>query len=337
MSTNAKEDVSPAEKLLTMTLGMAQTQLLSVAAQLKLADRLKDGPQSVETLAEATGMHPPSFARLMAALAHMGLLAETAPGQFSCTAMGALLQTDASHSMRHVAMLYGGEWFTNAWPQLLESVRTGTSAFESAFGMNVYAYFEKNPAARDVFQHAMSNFSNEEGIAIRDNYDFSLCRTVVDVGGGYGQLLAILLQALPSLTGVLFDVPAVVEGARQALQSEPFNDRCDFVGGDFMTAAPAGGDVYILKRILMDRTDEQVCTLLRNIRRAMALGGRVLVAEPDTSCLYGRLLDIHMLVNFGSRLRTDTEVQALLVQSGFKPGRAIGTGSSTSLRLLEGI
>jgi len=337
MGADADDDASPAQKLLTMTLGIVQTQLLNVAAQLNLADRLKDGPKSAAELAEATGMDPAAFARLMASLAHIGVFAETARGRFSCTPMGALLQTDALHSMRDVALTYGGEWFTKPWPRLMESVRTGTGVFESTFGMKAYAYFEKNPAARAVFQGAMSSFSNEEGIVVRDSYDFSSCRVVVDIGGGYGQVLAVLLQALPSLKGVLFDVPAVIEAARRDLQSEPFSQRCDFVGGDYNVAVPAGGDMYILKRILQSRTDPQVGTLLQNIRSVMAPGARILVAEPDTSSPYGRLLDIHMLVNFGGRLRTDAEVKALLMQNGFTPGRAISTGSSTSLRLLEGI
>ena len=337
MATNSDDGLTPAQKLLTMTLGIVQTQLLNIAAQLNLADRLKDEPKSAFELAQATGMDPPTFARLIASLVYIGVLVEAAPGRFSCTPMGALLQTDASDSMRDVALTYGGEWFTHAWPRFIESVRAGTGVFESTFGMKAYAYFDKNPDARAVFQRAMSSLSDQESIFVRDSYDFSSCRVVVDVGGGYGQLLGILLQFFPSLRGVLFDLPAVAEGARRALQPEALSQRCDFVGGDYNVSVPAGGDLYILKRILQSRTDGQVDTLLQNIRRAMAPGGRVLIAEPDNSSSYGRLLDMHMLVNFGGRLRTEMEIEALLTQSGFAVGRTITTGSSTTLRLVEGL
>jgi hypothetical protein len=40
---------------------------------------------------------------------------------------------------------------------------------------------------------------------------------------------------------------------------------------------------------------------------------------------------------FGSRLRTDAEVQALFAQTGFTLTRAIETRSMTTLRLLEGV
>jgi hypothetical protein len=273
----------------------------------------------------------------MGALAHLGLFAETASGQFTCTPLGALLQTDAPHSVRHVAMLMGSESLAHAWPHLLQSVRTGTSAFEHVFGMNVYGYFQQHPAAGAVLQQAMSDLSTQEGIAVRDAYDFSHCHTMVDVGGGRGGLLATLLQAFPSLKGILFDVPAVVEGAQAVFQTETFRGRCHLVGGDFLAAVPAGGDLYILKRILMDRTDDEAHTLLTNIRSAMVPQGRVLVAEPDSRSPYGKFLDMLMLMAFGSRLRTDAEVQALFAQTGFTLTRAMETRSGTTLRLLEGV
>ncbi len=335
--TQSPADSSLAQHLLVMALGVAQTSVLCTAAQLGLADHVKDGPKSVAALAQATGTHPPTLTRLMEVLAHLGLFAETAPGQFTCTPLGALLQTDAPHSVRHFAMLMGGEWFGPTWPRLAQSVRTGTSAFESVFGMNVYNYLPQHPAALAVFQQTMSDLSADEGIAVRDAYDFARCHTVVDVGGGRGGLLAILLQAFPSLQGILFDLPVVVEGAQAVSQMEPLRERCQLVGGDFLAAVPAGGDLYILKRVLVDRTDDEARTLFTNIHHAMAPQGRVLVADPDGRSSFGKLYDMLMLMAFGSRLRTEAEVQALFAQTGFTLTRAIETRASTTLRLLEGV
>jgi SAM-dependent methyltransferase len=320
-----------------MVLGVAQTSVLCTAAQLGLADHLKDGPKSVAALAEATGTHLPTLTRLMGVLAHLGLCAETAPGQFACTPLGALLQTDAPHSVRHFAMLIGAEWYGPMWPCLTQSVRTDTSAFESVVGMNIYSYLQQHPAALAMFQQTMSDLSAEEGLAIRDAYDFADCHTVVDVGGGRGGLLAILLQAFPSLQGILFDLPVVVESAQAVFQAEPLRGRCQLVGGDLLAAVPAGGDLYILKRVLVDRTDDEARTLLSNIRRAMAPQGRVLLADPDSHSPFGKLYDMLMLMVFGSRLRTEAEVQALFAQTGFTLARAIETRAMTTLRLLEGV
>lgn len=335
--TPSPTDSSLAQHLLVMAFGVAQTSVLCTAAQLGLADQVKDGPKSVAALAEATETHLPTLTRLMGVLVHLGLFVETAPGQFTCTPLGALLQTDAPQSVRHFAMLMGGEWFGPTWPRLAQSVRTGTSAFESVFGMNVYSYLPQHPAALAVFQQTMSDLSADEGLAVRDAYDFARCHTVVDVGGGRGGLLAILLQAFPSLQGILFDLPVVVEGAQALFQTEPLRGRCQLVGGDFLEAVPAGGDLYILKRVLVDRTDDEARTLFTNIRRAIAPQGRVLVADPDSRSPFGKLYDMMLLMGFGSRLRTDAEVQALFAQTGFTLTRAIETRSMTTLRLLEGV
>ena len=222
--TQSPRDSSLALHLLSMALGVAQTAVLCTAAQLGLADHVKDGPRSVAALAEATGTHLPTLTRLMDVLVHLGLFRETAPGQFTCTPLGALLQTDAPQSVRHFVMLIGGEWYGPTWPHLVHSVRTGTSAFESVVGTNVYNYFSQHPAALAVFQQTMSDLSADEGLAVRDAYDFARCQTVVDLGGGRGGLLAILLQAFPSLQGILFDLPVVVEGAQAAFQTEPCGD-----------------------------------------------------------------------------------------------------------------
>ena len=269
MSPQSAPDVSLAQQLLAMTLGVAQTQVLCVAAQLGLADLVHDGPKAVEALAAAIGTHAPTLARLMGVLVHLGLFAEPAPGQFMCTSLGALLQTEAPYSVRHYAMLMGGEWFAQAWPHLLQSVQTGTNAFEPVVGMNVYRYLQQHPTAGTVLQQAMSDLSTQEGLAIRDAYDFTSCQTVVDVGGGRGGLLATLLQAFPALRGLLFDVPTVVESAHAVFQTDALRGRCHLVGGDFLGAVPAGGDLYILKRILIDWTGDEARTLLTNIRRAM--------------------------------------------------------------------
>src|SRR5262245_42520822 len=241
--TQSPTDSSLAQHLLSMALGVAQTSVLCTAAQLGLADHVKDGPKSVAALAETTGTHLPTLTRLLGVLVHLGLFVETAPGQFTCTPLGALLQTDAPQSVRHFVMLIGGDWYGPTWPQLAQSVRTGTSDVEAVYGMNVYRYLPQQPAALAVFQQTMSDLSADEGLAVRDAYDFSGCHTVVDVGGGRGGLLAILLQAFPSLQGILFDLPVVVEGAQAVFQTAPLQGRCQLVVGDLLAAVPAGGDL----------------------------------------------------------------------------------------------
>jgi O-methyltransferase len=186
-----------------------------------------------------------------------------------------------------------------------------------------------------VFDDALTSISQQEARALLEAYDFAAVRTLVDVGGGRGLLLATLLQAYPALRGVLLDGPPVVAGAEAVLQSAGASGRCEIRGGDFLHAVPAGGDLYVLKRILPAFNDAQALTILRHCRDAMAPQGRVLVADPDTSSLYGRFFDIGMLVIFDGRLRTDAELRELFTGAGLTLTRTIGTRST--LRLVEGV
>lgn len=140
-------DVPPAHHLLAMMFGNVQTQLIRVAAQLRIADLLKDGPQPIAALAEATGTDASALTRVMRALTDLGLVVETATRQFTCTPLGNLLRSDTPDSLRSYALLVGSEWLTRPWPNLLQSVQTGTSAFEQVFGTPLYEYVQQHPDA----------------------------------------------------------------------------------------------------------------------------------------------------------------------------------------------
>jgi len=335
LPTSQSPDVSPAHHLLAMMFGTVQAQLVRVAAQLRIADHLKDGPQPIAALAAATGIPPLALARVLRALADLGLVLETETDQFTCTPMGELLRSDTSDSLRNYALLTGSEWIVQPWPRLLESLQTGTSAFEQVFGLPLYAYIQQHQDAAAIFNDALTAISRQEAIILRDVYDFSAVRTVVDVGGGQGLVLATLLDTYPSLHGTLLDLPPAVAGAQAVLQHFIASGRCQLQSGDFFRSVPVGGEVYLLKRILPAFNDTQALTLLRNCREAMTSESRLLVADPDTSSLYGRLFDIAMLGIFDGRLRTDAELQELFAGAGLTLTRAIGTRST--LRLVEGV
>jgi hypothetical protein len=337
ISAASSSHESPAHVLLAMMLGAAQTQLLSVAAQLRLADLVHAGTTCLADLAAATATAVPTLSHVMHALTRLGLFVETAPQQFACTPVGALLQSDTPESLREYAIHFGHLVLFRTWPHLLHSVHTGTSAFADLFGMSVYTYLQEHPADAAVFYEAWTSVSKQEARALCAVYDFSASRTVVDVGGGRGFLLATLLQTYPALQGILLDLPSVADSAHAVLQAEVSAGRCQIVGGDFLTAVPSGGDVYILKRILVDRDEPQAHTLLANCRAAMGPQGRVLVADPDLTSLYGACFDMLMLGVFGSgsRIRTEAELRDLFTRAGFTLTRTMAT-SSTPL-LVEGV
>jgi Spermidine synthase len=163
------------------------------------------------------------------------------------------------------------------------------------------------------------------------HYDFSRARHIVDVGGADGGLLLAILEASPHVHGTVFDRPQVVEAAREAIEAKNYQARCKAVGGDFFQAVPSGGDLYVLKFILVDWKDADALRILQNCRRAITPDGKLVVIEmtiPDANTPSpGQLFDLNMLVMTGGQERTQSEYGALLAQAGFRLSRVIGTGS----------
>jgi hypothetical protein len=325
--------------------GFHTTALLYTAARLGLADRLRDGPKNSEELASLVGAHGPTLRRLMRALVEIGVLWEAEEGRFGLTPLGALLQEDTPGSLRSVAIIYG-DTFGQAWGSLLHSVRTGQTAFEHVFGAPFFDYFAQHPAESEAFNQTMASLSATIAADVVARYDFSGMRKVVDVGGGHGALVAAILKANPQTTGILFDLPAVLAGARDRVAAEGLSERCELVGGDFFEAVPRGGDAYLLKWILHDWDDERALRILRNCRQAMTAPARLLVLEvvlPDRSPASpaGAVNDINMLVLTGGRERTESEYRAMFAAAGFQLVRLFPTGAhgvfGTPMSILEAV
>jgi SAM-dependent methyltransferase len=161
----------------------------------------------------------------------------------------------------------------------------------------------------------------------------------MDVGGGHGYLLATILKANPSLRGILFETAEVAEGAKGRFASEGLADRCQVAPGDFLTSIPEGADACILKSVIHDWDDHRATTILKNCRRAVGPGGRVLLAEmviPAGNDPHpGKLLDLEMLVMVGGRERTEDDFRDLLAGAGFRMTRIVPTASPTCV--IEGV
>lgn len=314
-------------------------QAIHVAVRLNLAEALANGPQTVAQLAEATGTHAPSLYRLLRALARIGAFIELDGSRFANSELSDLLRPDVPGSM-YAMVITMGDWVWRAWGELLYSVQTGEPGFDKFHGMPVWRYFtERDPAAGALFNKAMSDNSCAMSLPIAQAADLPGVRTVVDVGGGHGDLLTTLLATHPLIEkGVLFDQPHVIDEARAAL-GPALDATVQLESGDFFTALPAGADAYVMKFILHDWDDTACVKLLANCRRAMAPHGRVLAAElivdPDHSDEFTYFLDLQMLVNFTGRERTAAEFQALYDAAGLRLTRIIPTASIFSL--VEGI
>ncbi|MEN9520472.1 MAG: hypothetical protein RLZZ381_3060 [Cyanobacteriota bacterium] len=328
-------DIQARMALLQMSSGYWISQSLYAAAKLKIADLLKDGAKHYNELANATNTDSYSLYRLLRALANVDVFAEQEPGYFSLTPIAQGLRSDVAGSMRDSILLGGGEYY-RAWGNLLHSLTTGESAFEQEYGMPVFDYYQQNEASGAVFDRAMKNISDAIKPAIVNGYDFSGISQLVDIGGGNGSLIASILKANPHLQGILFDQAAAIANAQTVLQSQGVSDRCELIAGDFFNSVPQGADAYFLKYVLHNWDDESAIAILRNCRHAMNQDSKLLVVEqiipPGNEPFFGKLIDLHMLVNFsGGRERTAAEYQSLFEAAGFMLNKIIPTRSNVSI------
>jgi hypothetical protein len=330
-AAHPEQSAPPDAALAQLIFGKCISMAISVAAKLRIADKLAAGPKSAADLARETGSHAPSLYRLLRALAGAGVFAEDADGRFRLTPMAEFLRTGVPGSLRGIADYCGSDWSWRAWGNLLDSVRTGETAFDRVFGEPCFDYLAKHPEDSAVFNEGMTGFSSSVAPAVAEAYDFSKFGTVVDVGGGHGVLLSTILKAFPAIRGVVFDAPHVVEGAKEPIRAAALADRCRAEGGDFFRAVPAGGDAYLMKHIIHDWPDDKATTILRNCRKAVNPGGKLLLVEivikPGDEPDLGKLIDLEMLVIASGRERTEAEYARLFAGAGWKLTRVVPTKS----------
>jgi O-methyltransferase domain/Dimerisation domain len=306
--------------------GYWATHVVGLAARLGIADHLADGPRSADELAELVGANPPALARLLRALQGLGLIAGDPDGRFALTAAGSCLREGVPGSLRAAAIFNASEYIQRAWTGLEHSIRTGEAAFDYVHGVSNWQYRAEHPDDERVFNRFMTQASEGEIAAILAAYDILPHRRVIDLGGGRGHLLAAILRANPAASGVLFDLPSVIEDARPYLEAQAVLPRCELAGGSFFDAVPGGGDLYTLKSVLNSFPDEPCGKLLAACRRAMDPRATLLLIEhvmpsgpdvPAEALADVALRDMAMLVMQAGRQRTEGEFRALLDHAGF--------------------
>lgn len=330
---------SPQEQFVGVMAGFWVARSVSVAAKLRLADRLGDGVQSVEELAAATKTHAPSLYRLIRGLAGAGFFAEEPGRRFRNTPLSDVLRSGVQGTLRAAAdsIMGGSHW--RAWGDLEHSVRTGEIAFDHAHGTDVWSFFANHEEEQRTFNEAMTDLTKAFNPAIVKAFDFSRAGTLADIGGGHGALLLSVLKENPAVRGILFDQPHVVQGAAGPVKDAGLAGRCQLVGGNFFESVPAA-DTYMMKMILHDWNDERSGAILRSVQRASKPGARLLVmdsvvpasnAEPSLA----RLMDLNMLVMTGGKERTEAEFRELFDRAGFNLVKVHATESP--IGIVEGV
>ncbi|MER6772862.1 methyltransferase [Streptomyces bacillaris] len=337
--TTPESPTTTAAAVFQMITGHYLSTAISTAARINLADTMDAPAISHHVLAERTGTHPDSLIRLLQLFATTGLVTDDGDGRFTLTPAGRLLRTDDEESLHAVALMHASSGHMQRWFALGDQLTEAPKAGRAEPSSNPFAQMPPHVAA--VFNRAMSFFARHTAGAVIEGYDFGRFRTVVDVGGGEGTLLAAVLKATPGLHGTLLELPSAVEAGRQALAEAGVADRSEVIGGDFFDSVPPGRDAYLLKNIVHDWDDEPSRTLLRNIRDAMKEDSRLLLVEtvrpdrfgPTVADRLAAYSNLGMLLNGGSE-RSEQEYAELLASAGLTlravvPVYPVWTGAPT--------
>ena len=331
----APQGLPPHMQVIQMGRAFIVSRTIYVAAKLGLADQLASGPKSAAELAGPMQVHAPSLHRLMRTLASLGVLTEQAGQRFALTDLGRALKTGAPGSARSTVIYSGSPAPQSGWDNLAYSVETGKSGFEKAQGVPVFDYLAQHPDEASLFSEMMIGLHNQEPPAVAAAYDFSTFKTIADVGGAAGNMLAGILARHAGPRGILFDRPHVVSDAPALLDAKGVSDRVTIEAGDFFKSVPVGADAYVLSHIIHDWSEDRCLTILDHVRKAMSPAGRLLIVEMVLAAgdapHPGKILDMVMLAQFGGQERTEAEYGVLLGKAGFRMTRVVPTNSAASI------
>ncbi len=318
-----------------LILGAWMSQAITTAADLGVADALASGPLRLDELAGRVGANPDALRRLLRALTSRDIFALRADGRYALTPLADLLRSDAPVSMAAMARFVGSRQQREHWSLLTEAIKTGTSVVKKLRGKSFFEYMGADTEFGQIFNDAMTGLSSAAIGPVVEAYDFSAFRTVVDVAGGHGRLLAAILDSAPEAQGVLYDLPDVVAGATPLLRELGVAERVRLEEGSFFDGVPAAGDAYVLKHIIHDWDDGPCVQILRNVRSAAGAGATLLLVEAvvpdDNSAPVVKLVDMEMLVINNGRERTAEEYRRLLEDAGFEMTRVVETASRFSI------
>jgi hypothetical protein len=307
---------------LDQMLDLTAPWCLRVAATLHIPEHIAAGHTDIGELATVTGCDQDALHAVLGHLVSRGVFTEKSPGQFACNRAADQLAEPG----RFIDLDGIGGRMAHTWGTLLDYVRTGQPAYQQVFGRPFWEDLAAHPRIAADFDALMGPAGHGD-----PDYDIDLAqgwdeiRTIVDVGGGTGALLASLLRRHPQANGILVDLPGTVARAGEIIRE--FGGRVTVEGQSFFDPLPAGADLYLLSKVLNDWPDEPTVAILRRCAEAaQARYGRIVVlggVSPDRA---PRSLGIDMLVA-GGKTSTLTQFTDLARRAGLEI-LAVGTQSS---------
>lgn len=251
-----KLEIAPQEMMLNLIGGFWIARSIYLAAKLGIADVFDDQAKTIAQIAAETKTEPQSLYRLMR-VASVSIFTEVSDQCFALTPLAATLQSNHPNLMRSVALAQMGYAHSLGWSHGIHSLKTGEITFDAVAGMSAWNYYAQNPEDAQMFSQSMTDLGREGTRAVAASYDFSQFKTIVDVGGAQGSLISAIVQSYPHLKGILFDLPEIIANVS-------VDDKIQPVAGNFFECVPSGGDIYLMRRVIVDWDDEKSSLILQN-------------------------------------------------------------------------
>lgn len=338
---------SSSDQLIALVDGFLPSRALYTVAELNIADQLVNGPRTADQIAHALDLNADAVHRLLRMLAAHGVFTQTGD-RFALNALSELITTNHPHSL-HDFLLHEDPERWESYGKMKYTIQTGKPSFNHLFGQGYFDYIARDKKRAEQFDKGMATFSQTESNAIADAYNFAPYNTIVDVGGGVGGLLVAILEKNPrpvmltprlrsglkadrlpsealakdgSKQGILYELPHLAGLAKKYVADHGMADRINIVTGSFLESVVAGGDLYILKRILHDWDDQIAVQILKNCVSAMKDDARIVIFDcivPEGSSYdISKDIDIIMMVIFGGKERTKKDFENVFAASGLK-------------------
>ncbi|MGC4938216.1 methyltransferase [Kribbella sp. DT2] len=334
--TRTPEETEQALQEIRRAVDLTTPYAIRAAVTLDLASHVGGGVGggvAVAELAAAVGAQVDGVRKLVRLLARDEYFTLT-DDQVALGSRGWVLLEDAVRSRLDHGRGYAR--VDDAWPGLLDALRTGGSGYEVARGRSFYSELGADEQLVSSFDGQLAEWSGHwtgrlvEALGLGDEH-------VVDVGGGTGALLGAVLLAYPGTRGTLVELPSTAERAGQFFAEQGVSGRVAVATQSFFEPLPAGADLYLIAQVLHNWPDAEAVSILKRLADAAGDAPIVIVerltggAENDADLAS----DLLMYAVFGAGERSAAEFAALAGEAGLElvaTRQVLGALSTLELR-----
>jgi demethylspheroidene O-methyltransferase len=320
--------------------GFAYAQVLRAYVEGGVFDVLADGPRGAGDIAARLGLSPAAALTLLRAGRPLMLSEEPAPDHWMLGEQGAVfaVNTGVQAMVRHHRLLYADLADPLALLRADRAEPTALSRFWTYAGaLHGGAERGTDTAEYSQLMAASQHFVADEVLA---TVSFNGVARLLDVGGGHGAFLKAIGTAAPHLALGLFDLPEVAETGAGVLAGSLGAGRITAHPGNFFSdSIPQGYDMVSLVRILHDHDDAPAAALLANIRRSLAPGARLLIAEPmaripGAQAMGEAFFGLYLWAMGSGRPRSPAEIVAMCRAAGFARARFVPTAQPVNASIV---